>query len=562
MKKRLISLLLAVIMVFGLVACSSTSDANQDTTAAGNDTTAADTAEETTAEETDATGTEAKIFYTNQAPTEYFEFPWWNAGTQVYNKVLFETLIGLDANNEPTTDSGMAESYELSDDGLTLVVTLREGLKWHDGEDVTADDVLWSMETVTNELLTVNSVIKSVMTNIEEATAEGNVITIKFATVNPNALLACTLFHVLPKHCLENADMSQFQQDSFWQSPIGSGPFKLDSSVMGEYASFVPFEAYWGGVADFSIYSSASSMDADANLVTNAKAGLIDYAYTKAYADVQALEGVEGINIHPVSVLYTRFLRFNQFQKTEGEVNPLSDVRVRQAIAYAIDRATICAQVFGGAADPGDGTPTPTGNSWKVEGLEPYAYDLTKAQELLNEAGWDSSITLELGYYYTDQQTVDLMAIIQQMLAQVGVNVEPKLYEGDLATIMNGMPTSRDLETGVSTVNWDILYAALGATSNHDYYTSYHGVTGIRNYAPMNDEVTAYIDEMMGTTDVDAQKAAYAKLEQFWNENMWEIPLYYQPIWIVTSDKIDSNVDTWGNPQFAWDWDLQNWTLS
>lgn len=530
--KKLIALLLAVVMMFGMVACG-----------------------------TAKAPAEAKVMYTNQAPIDFFEYPWWNAGSQVYNKILFETLLGMDENQGTTTANGMASDYELSPDGLTLTVTLRDGLKWHDGKAVTAEDVIWSVETIKSGQLLILSVLKGAMDAVSEVSAEGNVITFKFASVYPNVLMAMSLFHILPKHCLENADLTQFQQDPFWQKPVGSGPFKLESMTLGEFANFVPNKDYWGGVADFNIYSTASVMDADENLVTNAKAGKVDYAYTKSYADVQALEGVEGINIHPISVLYTRFLRFNQFPKAEGETSPLADVRVRQAVAYAIDRATICAQVFGGAADPGDGTPTPTGNGWKTEGLEPYAFDVEKAKALLDEAGYDYDQTLQLGYYYTDQQTIDLMAIIQQMLAQVGIKVEPKLYEGDLNTIMNGMPTSRDLETGVSTVEWDILYAALGASNAHEYYTYYHGETGIRNYAPINDEVTAYIDEMIGTTDVAAQKAAYDKLEKFWNENMWEVPLYYQPVWIVTSDKVDANVTTWGNPQFSWNWNVQNWTL-
>lgn len=564
MKKRIIAMLLACVMVTGLAACGS-KEAPVETP---NET-------EAPAENPEASdGADANIVYMNQAPTDYFEYPWWNCGCQTFTKLLFESLIGMDENMEPTTDTGMSESYELSEDGLTLTVTLRDGLKWHDGEDVTTDDVLFSIKTAIAETITTNAVLQNVLTTIEGAeevlagtadtfsgiSVEGKTITIKFAKVNPNVLLGMSMFHIVPEHCLANADVAQFQQDPFWQNPIGSGPFKLDSCVMGEYAQFVPFEEYWDGVADFTVYTTSSAIDSDENLVTNAKAGRVDYAYTKQYADVQALEGTEGINIHPVSVLYTRFLKFNQFKRDANDTNPLADERVRQAFAYAIDRKQICEQVFEGAADPGDGTSTPTGNQWKVEGLEAYDYNPEKAKELLAEAGWDSSRTLTLGYYYTDQATADLMAILQQMLAQVGINVEPELQEGDLGTLLNAMPTSKNAD-GVSNVKWDILYGGLAATSAHDYYTRGHSVTGSDNCSIADPEYDALVDELISTVDADEQKAAYAKLEEYEAEAMWEVPVYYQPIWIVTSDKVDHNIQTWGNPQFSWNWDVQNWTL-
>ena len=564
MVKKAIALLLALVMVFALCSCGQQAAPAAAAPAAEAPAAEAPAAEAPAAEAPAAeepAAAEGKVLYGNQGPSEFFEIPWWNAGCYTYQKALFEPLIGMDENGMPTTREGMSESYELSEDGLTLTVKLRDGLKWHDGEPVTADDVVFCTEFANNELIQIQSQVKNFVNNVEEVTADGNAITFKFKAINANTLLGASLFHILPKHCLENADPAQFQQDQFWQAPIGSGPFKLDEVKMGEYTTLVPFEEYWGGVADYSIYLSVSAADSDPNLVTNAKAGRIDYAYTKSYADVQALEGVEGLTIVAVPILYDRLLRFNQFTHEEGKVSPFADARVRQAFAYAIDRATIAQQVFNGAVTPGEGTPTPPGDSWQEQGLNPYAYDPAKAKELLEEANFDFSKKYILAYYYTDQATVDLMAIIQAFLSQVGVSVEPKLLEGDLGTLLNGMPTDRHLDKGVSTVEWDLAYAGFAPSCNTEYYSYYHGETGIRNYAPIDDTVTALIDKMMGTTDVAVQKEAYSELEKFWNENMWEVALYHTPIWVILSDKVVDNFPAMGNPQFSWAWNMQNWTL-
>ncbi|MDO4488715.1 MAG: ABC transporter substrate-binding protein, partial [Eubacteriales bacterium] len=508
---------------------------------------------------TEAPAAETKTLYVNQGPTEFFEVPWFNAGPHTYVKAMFETLIGMDNKGAATTEIGMAESYEVAEDGLSAKVTLRDGLMWHDGTPVTADDVIWTFTFIPQYTGACQALVKGGATNIKNMTADGKTITFEFEKVNATQLQAFTQTHILPKHLLENANKEQFQQEQFWQAPIGSGAFKLESAVMGEYANLVPFEGYWGGTPNYNIYVTPSHMDSDPNFVTKVLDGKLDYAYTKSFADVQALTGKPGVTITPVSVLYTRWLQVNQF----GQGNQLQDVRVRQAIAYAIDRKAITEQVFQGACDPGDGTITPTGTAWKVEGLEAYDYNPEKAKQLLAEAGWDSSRKLTIAYYYTDQQTVDLISIIQQMLAQVGIQSEGWLVEGDTATLLNSMPEDRANVNSASNVKWDLMYGALAATSFHNYYDRFNSVYGVNNTNPTSPEVDAMTDALMFTPDVEGQKAAYAVLEKWESENLPIIPMYYQPIWVVTSDKVAGNLDlnNLGNPQFHWNMHLEKWNL-
>ena len=517
-----------------------------------------------------ALGEETKTLYTNTGPLEFYFHPWFNPGQYVTQKVIWDTLIAGDANMNPA-EGAMATEYGFNEEGDVLTFVLREGMTWHDGEPVTAEDVKWSIEySLKTGLL--NSVFQGTFRALEGFDAymngeadeitgiviDGNTISLKFVAVAPDALLTFCQYPILPKHCLENDDPAMLQQSAYFQSPIGSGPFKVKETKIGSYCVLEPFEDYYGGVADFEIYCAASSAEADENLVVNATAGNLDYAYSKTYTDVQALRQVEGLTVHTVDVKYTRLFWINKYPYADGTPSPLADVRVRQAIAYAIDMDTICETIFEGSAIPADAM-APNGGS-KVEGLNPYKYDPDKARELLAEAGWDSSKVLDVVYYYQDQQTVDLMAIIQSYLADVGIQINARLITGDTDSQLWSKP--EDVENGPRAVEWDMAYAAVAAMSLHEYYDRLYSATAVNSHTPKVPELDALIEATNASMDADVQQAAFFELEKYENENLPEIPLYYTPVWVVTSEKLKGVFDgfeTIGNPQYRWNWDIQNW---
>lgn len=516
-----------------------------------------------------ASAEEMKTLYTNTGPMEFFMQPWLNPGSYVTIKVLWDTLIGCDADMQPT-DGRLAESYEMSEDGLTLSFVMRDGITWHDGEAITADDVKWSIEYSLNTGL-LNTVFADTFNAIEGCAeylagdaedisgivVDGSNLTINFEKIAQDALLTFSQFAPLPKHLLADVDPVQYQQAEYFQSPVGSGPFKVAEVQMGNYCVLEPFEGYWDGVANFNIQCSASTAEADANLVTNAEAGKIDYAFTKTFTDTQSLANSEAVTVDTVDVKYTRLFWCNKFPNADGEESPLADVRVRQAIAYAIDMEAICEGLFEGACMPANAM-APNSDS-KATGLNDYSYDPEKATALLEEAGWDSSRVLKVVYYYTDQQTVDLMAIIQQQLAAVGIQMEASLITGDIDALLWAKP--EDTTNGPSAVDWDMAYAAVSAMALSEYYGRLSEGAAINSHTPYLEELETLI-QATNVADPEAQVAAYQALETYENENLPEIPLYYQPVWVVSSAKIDGNVEKWGNPQFRWDWDIQNWTLN
>lgn len=568
MRKRMLSLGMAVVLAAtALAGCGSGNTGGAGSAELSQPAEAGES--QTAAPAAPADGADSNVLYSNGGPEEFFETPWLNPGTYFYNKALYDHLIVADNSLAPK-EGQLAESYDLSEDGKTLTFVMRDNIFWHDGEAITPEDIKWSME-YSLKTTVLNSVFIATFSALEGAEEylagsadeisgielDGNKVILHFATIAPDALLTFTQFAPLPKKHLENVDPITLQQASFWQSPIGSGPFKVKEVQMNNYTILEGFDKYWNGTPSYTVHLNPSAGDSDKNLVTNAKAGKLDYAYTKNIADVKALEGTPGITIDTVDVRYTRLFYLNKFPKKDGKPSPLADVKVRQAIAYALDMDSILEGIFEGAALPANSL-TPDGAD-KVDGLNDYAYDVEKAKALLAEAGWDSNTELDVVYYYTDQLTQDLMSIIQQYLAEVGIKITPRLVEGDLATILWKAP--EDPVNGPSAVDWDICYAANAALSLHEYYDRYQTGAAINSHTPSDPKLDELIAATNASIDAEVQRKAFFELQKYENETLFELPLYYQPIFLIQSDKIVKGADTIGNPQFNYDWNVQDWEL-
>lgn len=250
-----------------------------------------------------------------------------------------------------------------------------------------------------------------------------------------------------------------------------------------------------------------------------------------------------------------------QAQNTEGSAtnsNPLSDYRVRQAIRCAIDMQTIIDQLMDGRAIAANSM-TPNGE-WKTDGLNDYPYDPEKAKQLLQEAGWDPNYVLDLVFYYGDQQTVDMMTAVQAYLAEVGMKIEFRKLEGDLASQLWTPP--QDPVAGPSTVTWDLAYGAIGPLSMHEYYDRFASGASSNSHTPADPELDALIKATQTTTDLEEQKAAFYALQKYENEYLPVIPLYYQQVFVVQSNKLDRAGAPYGNEQFNYDWEIINWDIA
>lgn len=191
-------------------------------------------------------GTLKLVLSTNDGSTtdDRVPTPWMNHN--LATSLMFRNLLIADSSLQETSPD-LAESVEVSDDGLTYTITMKDGVKWSDGEDITVDDVIWSINMV-QEAARKNSIYSAAFGNITDLTADGNVITMKLGTPYAQMKDILAQFSILPKHCLEKEDGESIDSCSYWTAPVTSGYYTVGEFNTGNYFTLVP-NTYYEGTA-------------------------------------------------------------------------------------------------------------------------------------------------------------------------------------------------------------------------------------------------------------------------------------------------------------------------
>jgi peptide/nickel transport system substrate-binding protein len=332
----------------------------------------------------------------------------------------------------------LAESWETTDEGQTWVFHLREGVTWHDGEPFNADDVVFTYNLYADPAVASVYAAKLVdvagyqefrdgaadslagVTKIDDAT-------VQIELVGPRPLwpeLLNISISILPEHILGDVPAAELQQHPYWtENRIGTGPFKWSTYVPDQYIEVVRNDDYFLGAPKLEriIYQIYADIPSILNALEAGEVDVMSYEGGGVpVSEVERLSQVPHLTVlADMDAGLPTYLQFNH------ELEWLQDPRVRQAMVYAIDRQTIIDTIK-------KGTGTLANTMFPAEwthpaDLEPYAYDPEKAKQLLAEAGWDSSRQIDFIYYYADQVNKDTITAIQAFLAQVGVNIVPRL---------------------------------------------------------------------------------------------------------------------------------------
>ena len=410
------------------------------------------------------------------------------AGTR---EVMFNVFEGL---VKPTPDGDLtpavAESYTVSKDRLTYTFTLREGVKFHNGDTVTAEDVVYSINrcAAATETGIVQVEAFSVIQSIEAV--DERTVTITIAEPS-NEFLSYLTVAVLP------ADYDQ--QDT---APIGTGPFKFVSRAAQDSVVLEKFDEYWGTPANLDKVTLKIIENAD-SLMMSLQSGAIDLCSHLTSTQVAQLG--DDFNVAEGTMNLVQAMYLNNAEK------PFDDVRVRQALCYAVDKQAIIDIAFDGYGSPIGSSMYPAFGKYFDDSLTNYyTKDVDKAKALLADAGYPNGFEMTITVPSNYKPHMDTAEVLVQQLADIGVNatIQPIEWESWVSDVYAG----RQFQSTVVGVD----ASTMTARALLERFTSTYGKNFI-NYN--NAEYDALFQQALVTYDDAEQTAIYKAMEKNLTEN-------------------------------------------
>ena len=307
--------------------------------------------------------------------------------------LTYEPLVGYDYGTLTPTKgdkaTGLATDWSVTPDGKTWTFTIRQNAKWNDGVPLTAKDVAF----------TYNYIIDNDLTNwttytqgIEKATAIDDT-TVRIDCSQPKADMLNVYVPIVPEHIWSKVPGKEAGVSYPNKPPIvGSGPFSCVEWKKNSYVKMVANPGYWRGAPKidelyFEYYTNADTM------VQDLKAGTLDGAFQILDAQYRMLQSVPGIAARTIRTNGFDELAFNCYTGPSRGNPVLKDVRFRQALNWAVDKDKICAIAYGGHARPASTVITADYYKdpdwhWEPPAAEKYGFDLEKAKQLLDAAGY------------------------------------------------------------------------------------------------------------------------------------------------------------------------------
>ena len=482
----------------------------------------------------------------NQIP-----YPWVNSGS-ISHHVLFRALLKAQP-NLTTVGPNLASKYSVSRDGKTVKVTLKSGLKWSDGQALTTDDVVWSINT-TRRVATINAIYTNAFGQIVGAddvlatntktmsgiTVSGNEITFQLKNPTNTFIPVLAQFLILPKHSLEKVDPLKLATDNYWKDPVTSGPFKVGTLSQGNFITLVPNPNYEGTkpkITEINIITSA-------DLVSDAKAGKLDYFTSNDPNTIKAMKKVTTFNSTPINVIFYRYFVFNLSEKD----GLFSNVKAREALKYGVNWAQLIPAMY-----PNQGkminSGVPAGNAAHLNTIAPYKYDPAKAKALLKEANFDFTKTVRLRHYQSDAPSIAFMTAVAQQMQALGLKVEMLKFAADATTEL------------YKNRNYEISLKGLSAFNMGEWYAEYTNPATFANILGPQPEFAALNAKLGSAMTLVQTNKALTALQVLEQQKLLKLPLFSVKQYAFVSKKI-SGANKFGNPLYVYDNNFENWTVS
>lgn len=433
-------------------------------------------------------------------------------------------------NNQMKFSPALASSWEIGADRQTFRFTLHPKASWHDGKAVTADDVEFTILTISDPKTQTNRGAE--IATIAGLTPGGKRIAgepLGFRTLDPKRFEVKTkvpvdpqMFlerfgsnvYILPKHVLGSVPPDQLDKHPFFQAPVvGSGPFKFVQYKTDQFVELVANENYHLGapsvrrifiriIPPTTMLAQLERQDLDITAGFGIGVILIE--------DWERVKQIPHLRTVSIRAPGYQFMTFN-FTKTY-----LADKRVRRAFAYAINRQLMVNQLLKGEAEIAEG-PIPPSNPYFYTKVTPWAYDPGRARALLQEAGWDFNRTLTLRVPTGNILRERSGDIIRENLAAVGVKAE--IERSDFPTHLAAL---RAKNFDIALLGWagptDPDVSSQFRTGGQYNYISYHSI-------PQMDQL---LDEGVKVSDTAKRKEIYNKFQELFADELPYVVLYYE----------------------------------
>jgi peptide/nickel transport system substrate-binding protein len=359
---------------------------------------------------------------------------------------VFEPLLGaspIDGRPVP----GLADSWTVSDDGLTFTFTLNATARWHDGADVTAEDVAFSFDAVLNPNLNsqYRSQVREVVASYRVVDADTFEITAtdRFVTFLYNA--PGSVF-IIPKHIWESVPVEQWSFDGGSTGEdlarvVGTGPFVFKAWEQGQRVTIAKNPNHYDTVPNVDELVMVVQPETD-TLVRSLEAGDVDLIEILPAPDTERIQNTAGLTVSVYDIYSVTYFVMNLDESREPA---LADPRVRQALLQAIDRQSITDNTFFGFGEAAVGTQPPLSPAYDPAQLQPYyPYDPAAAQQRLAEAGWADTdddgtvdqngqdLTLSIMYVGGDATVEQMLSYMQEAWNEIGVDVDLENVAGEL----------------------------------------------------------------------------------------------------------------------------------
>ncbi len=439
-----------------------------------------------------------------------------------YLQQYYSGLMRFTAEN--TVEPDLADRVEVSADGLTWTYYLKPNLVFSDGTPITAEDWVWSLKRAADPN---NGIWWFTFDALKDVTADAEKVV--FTLKEPYTAFEFTpaLFNavVMPKAKVEAAG----GWEKFMEQPIGAGPFILKEWKRGEYMDLVKNPNYWDA-ANITMDEIMIKTIVDDNArILALQAGEVDAINYPPFNRVTDLKADPNLQILTYPSTYTSYITLNNREA------PLNDVRVRQALAYAIDRQALIDTINFGVGSPAKGFRAP-GTQYYNDQLAGWPLDVEKAKALLAEAGYANGFDLTMEIVTGREMHQQVATLVKDMWAKIGVNLTIVPLESGL---YNDNYYNNKFQVHINGWTDDIPDISQGVSYAMVYKTSESFHSGFQS-----DEVDKLAADALKLPNGPERETIYKQLQQIFNDNVPFIPMYHEPYLVIARSNVSNFVQT------------------